>query len=148
MSVVMMSGNGQQWLHLGQRESAILDAMLAWARAMAKTNPERIQIMEDGEKYIRSGGEHPRTFTVHRFNEGLPGIGWGSNDYWARKAGDWQLLFEDDRGTAMGEVRWATNELHGINTVLGIAPDATAGHQYTEIEELWREIGIPEDMIS
>jgi len=71
MSVVMMSGNGQQWLHLGQRESAILDAMLAWARAMAKTNPERIQIMEDGEKYIRSGGEHPRTFTVYRFDEGL-----------------------------------------------------------------------------
>ena len=143
MSVVMISGKDQQWLLLGRRECEILDAMLEWAKATARTNPERIQA-DDGEQYICSGGEHPRTFHVHRFDEGLPGIGWGSNDYWARKAGDWQLLFEDDRGTAMDEVRWATNELHSINTVLGIAPDATKGYQYTEIEELWREIGIPE----
>jgi len=151
MSVVMMKGKDQQWLRLGRRECEILDAMLEWAQAIARTNPERIQVMEDGEKYIRSGGEHPRTFSVHRFDGEIPGIGWGSMDYWAVKAGeggDWQLLFEDDRGAAMSEVRWATNELHGINTAHGIAPDATKGYQYTEIEDLWREIDIPEDMIS
>ena len=61
MSVVMMSGNGQQWLHLGQRESSILDAMLEWAKATAKANPERIQVMEDedGSKYIGCYGEFP-----------------------------------------------------------------------------------------
>jgi len=147
MSVVMMKGKGQQWLCLGRRECEILDAMLEWAKATAKTNPERIQV-DDGEKYIDSGGEHPRTFHVHRFDEGLPGIGWGSNDYWARKAGDWQLLYDDDRESPMEEVRWATNELHGINMEHGIAPGAASWYQHTEIEDLWREIGIPEDMIS
>ncbi len=146
MSVALMTHKGQQWLHLGKRECTILDAMLDWARATAKTSTERIQV-DDGEKYISSGGEHPRTFHVHLFDGGLPGIGWGSDDYWARKAGegDWQLLFEDYRGTVMGEVRWATNELHGINTAHGIAPDATRGYQYKEVEELWREIGFPEE---
>ena len=146
MSVVMMTAKSQQWLRLGKRECTILDAMLEWAKATAKTSTERIQV-DDGEKYISSGGEHPRTFHVHQFDGGLAGIGWGSNDYWARKAGEgeWQLLFEDDRGTVMGEVRWATNELHGINTAHGIAPDATRGYQYKDVEELWREIGIPEE---
>ena len=78
MSVVLMTTKTQQWLRLGNRECTILDAMLEWAKATAKTSPERIQIMEDGEKYIRSGGEHPRIFSVHRFDGGVPGIGWGS----------------------------------------------------------------------
>ena len=142
MSVALMTHRGQQWLRLGKRECTILDAMLEWAKAIAKTNPERIQIMEDGERYICSGGEHPRTFHVSRFDGPVPGIGWGSRDYWAMKAGqdsDWHLLFEDDRGTARGEVRWATNELHGINTAHDLAPDATEGHPYQEVEDLWRE---------
>ena len=144
MSVALMTGKGQQWLHLGNRECTILDAMLDWAQAIAQTNPERIQVMEVGEEYICSGGEFPREFHVSRYDGGVPGIGWGSIDYWAVKAGqdsDWQLLYDDDRESPVEEVRWATNELHGINTAHGIAPDATAGHQYTEIEELWREIG-------
>ena len=149
MSVVLMTSKGCQWLHLGNRECTILDAMLAWAQAMAKTNPERIQVMEDGEKYIGSGGEHPRTFTVHRFDGEVPGIGWGSMDYWAVKAGqggDWRLLFESDRGTVMGEVRWATSELHGINAAHDLAPDATAGYPYLELEDLWREMGVGVDL--
>ena len=44
-----------------------------------------------------------------------------------------------------GEVRWATNELHGINTAHGLAPDATTGHPYQEIEDLWKEIGVDVD---
>ncbi len=147
MSVVMMTAKSQQWLRLGKRESTILDTMLEWAIATANTSPERIKV-DGGEQYIVSGGEHPRTFHVHRFDGGLPGIGWGSMDYWAVRTGedgDWQLLFGDDRGTVMGEVHWATNELHGINTAHGIAPDATRGYQYKEVEELWQEIGIPEE---
>ena len=69
-------------------------------------------------------------------------------EYWAVKAGqdsDWQLLFEDDRESEMEEVRWATNELHGINVAHGLAPDATMGYPYQEIEELWREIGMDVD---
>ena len=73
-------------------------------------------------------------------------------DYWAVRASqdsDWQLLFDDDRQvSAMEEVYWATNELHSTNVAHGIAPDATKGHQYKDVEELWRDIGVPEDMIS
>ena len=133
MSVVMMTAKSQQWLRLGSRECTILDAMLEWAGSAAKTNPERIQI-DDGEQYICSGGEHPRTFHVHRFDGPLPGIGWGSMDYWAVRTGqnsDWQLLYDDDRATVMEEVYWATNELHAANVAHGIAPDATRGHPYT-----------------
>ncbi len=123
MSVALMTHRGQQWLRLGKRECTILDAMLEWAKITAKTYPERIQIHDDGEKYICSGGEHPRSFHVSRFDGGVPGIGWGSYGYWAVKAGqdsDWHLLFDDDRGTTvLEEVRWGTNELHGINVAAG-----------------------------
>jgi len=149
MSVVMMSGKDQQWLLLGRRECEILDAMLEWAKATARTNPERIQA-DDGEQYICSGGEQPGIFDVHRFDGEVPGIRWGSVDYWAVKAGqdsDWQLLYDEDRGSVSGEIRWATNELHGINVTHGLAPDATTGYPYQEIEDLWREIGIDVDKL-
>ncbi len=148
MSVVLMADKSQQWLRLGKRECTILDAMLEWAKATAKNSPERVQTRDDGHqgltKYIGSGGEFPRIFSVSRFDGGVPGIGWGSMDYWAVKAGqdsDWHLLFDDDRGTVMEEVRWATNELHGINAAHGLAPAATAGYPYQDIEDIWRENG-------
>ena len=147
MTIVSMAANSQQWLSLGNPESTILDAMLAWAKAIAKTNPERIQVTVDGKKFIVSGGED--SFHVHRFDGGLPDIGWGSMDYWASKAGqdsDWRLLFDDDRGTVLEEVYWATSKLHGINTAHGIAPDATKGNPHQNAEDLWRVIGTPEYM--
>ncbi len=126
MSVALMKDKSQQWLRLGKRECKILDAMLEWAKATAKNSPERVQTSDDGHegltKYICGGDEHPRIFHVSRFDGGVPGIGWGSMDYWAVKAGqdsDWHLLFDDDRGTVWGEVRWATIELHGINAGRG-----------------------------
>ena len=149
MSVALMTAKGQQWLRLGDRECAILDAMLDWAKATAKDSPDRVQI-SDGDKYISSGGEFPERFVVDRFDGDVPGIGWGSMDYWAVKVdqgSDWQLLFDDDRGTVMGEVRWATNELHSINAAHDLAPAATMGHPYQDIEELWREIRIDADSL-
>ena len=154
MSVVLMADKSQQWLRLGKRECTILDAMLDWAKATAKNSPESVQISDDGHqgltKYICSGGEFPREFSVHRLDGGVPGIAWGSMEYWAVKAGqdsDWQLLFDEDqdRGTASEHVRWATNELHGINVAHGLAPDATMGYPYLAFEELWREIGMDVD---
>ncbi len=154
MSVALMTHKGQQWLRLGKRECTILDAMLEWAKATAKNSPERVQISDDGHegltKTIGSGGEFPRNFWVTRFDGGVPGIGWGSMEYWAVKAGqdsDWQLLYYEDRDRApvLEEVRWATNELHGINVAHGLAPDATMGYPYQEIEDLWREIGMDVD---
>ena len=104
MSVVLMKSKSQQWLRLGKRECTILDAKLEWAKATAKNSPERAQTSDDGHqgltRTIGSGGEFPRVFSVSRFDGGVPGIGWGSNGYWAEKAGqdsDWNLLFEDDR---------------------------------------------------
>ncbi len=41
MSAVLMTGKGQQWLHLGERECTILDAMLEWAKATAPRTPCR-----------------------------------------------------------------------------------------------------------
>ena len=152
MSVSLMTNEGQQWLRLGTRECMILDAMLEWAKATATNSPERVRTRDDEHrgftKYIVSGGEFAREFSVSRFDGGVPGIGWGSNDYWAVKAGqdsDWDLLCDDDRGTVLEEVRWATNELHGINAAHGLAPDATMGYPYQEIEDLWREIGVDVD---
>ncbi len=147
MSIVSIAAHSQQWLSLGNPESAILDAMLAWAKAITKTNPERIQVTVDGDNYIVSGGEY--SFHVQRFDGDLPGIGWGSMDYWAAKAGqdsDWRLLFDDGRGTVLEEVYWATSKLHGINTAHGLAPDATKGYPNQNAEDLWRVIGIPEYM--
>ena len=40
MSVALMTGKGQQWLRLGERECTILDAMLEWAKATAKNSPD------------------------------------------------------------------------------------------------------------
>ncbi len=152
MSVALMIGKGQQWLRLGKRECTILDAMLEWAKTTATNSPERVRTRDDGHrgltKTLSGGGDFPRVFWVSRFDGGVPGIGWGSNDYWAVKAGqdsDWDLLCDDDRGTVLEEVRWATNELHGINTAHDLAPDATAGYPYQEVEDLWREIGVDVD---
>ena len=152
MSVALMTSKGQQWLHLGKRECTILDAMLDWAKAVAKNSPERVRISDDGHeglaKYIVSGGDSSRVFSVHRFDGEVPGIAWGSIDYWAVKVdqgSDLYLLFDDDRGTVMGEIRWATNELHSINAAHDLAPDATAGYPYQDVEELWREAGIDAD---
>ena len=147
MSVALMTSKGQRWLRLGDRECTILDAMLDRAKATAKGSPEKIQSSDDGHegitRYIVSGGEFPKQFIVFRFDGDVPGIGWGSDDYCAVKASqdDWQLLFDDDRGTVMEEVRWATNELHGINAALGLEPAATTGHPYQDIEDFWRENG-------
>lgn len=149
MSVALMTGKGQQWLRLGERECTILDAMLEWAKATAKNSPERVQAHDDGGKSISSGGYFPKHFSVSRFDGGVPGIGWGSYDYWAVKVGqdsDWHLLFDDDRGTTvLEEVRWATNKLHGINVAHGLAPSATMGYPYQDIEDWWREHGLLEN---
>ncbi len=152
MSVALMTHKGQQWLHLGKRECTILDAMVFWAGAAAKDCPDRVQISDDGHeglaKDIVSGGDSDRAFSVHRFDGEVPGIGWGAIDYWAVKVdqgSDWQLLFDDDRGTVMEEVRWATNELHGINAAHDLAPAATAGYPYQDVEEFWREAGVAEE---
>ncbi len=84
MSAVLMTGKGQQWLRLGERECTILDAMLEWAKATAKNCPERVRTCDDGHEGLTKYS--PRVIPAALRSRGIGFASLGS-DTWAAEPG-------------------------------------------------------------